>query len=136
MHRVNRNLLALFACFVMGCGSQNVPPEEAKIALTSPRIERDTGEDIFIVDYEFSKGRPERGWLYQLVITSDSGNGYTVDQLFNESQVTGKFEGRFKHFDADAEPSKHFSAYVQMRIGSTSDFRTLSNTVDFNLPED
>ncbi len=129
------HLLALLTLIVNGCASKAIPPEQAKISLTNPRIERETGEDIFLVDFAFTEGRPERGWLYQLVITSDSGNDYTVDSLFNEKHVTGTFDGRFKHFDAFKEPSKHFIAYVQMRIGSTSEFRTLSNTVEFVLPD-
>jgi hypothetical protein len=112
-----------------------VPPEQAVIDLTAPRIERDAGEDIFLVDYEFTKGCPERGWQYQLVLTSDSGNEYTADHLFNETQVTGQFEGRLSHFDADDEPSRHFTGYVRMRIGSTTELTTLSNTVEFNLPD-
>ena len=124
------SLLAI-AC---GCSPANVPPEEAKVTLSNPRIEHSGGEDTLLVDFKFTHGRPERGWLYQLVITSESGNEYTVDRMLNEKQVTGTLEGTFKHFDARVEPGKRFEAYLQMRIGSTSDFRTLSNTVEFKLP--
>jgi hypothetical protein len=120
--------------FGVGCSSANVPPEEAKVTLSNPRIEQSNGEDTFLVDYRFAHGRPERGWQYQLVITSESGNEYTVDRLLNEKQVTGTLEGTLKHFDAREEPGKRFEAYFQMRIGSSSELRTLSNTVEFKLP--
>jgi hypothetical protein len=133
---MSRFRLAVLSLIVAACGcsSANVPPEEAKVALSNTRVEHSRGEDTFLVDFSFTKGHPERGWLYQLVITSESGNEYTVDNLLNERQVTGTFEGTFKHFDARRESSKQFKAYLQMRIGSTSEFRTLSNTVEFKLP--
>ena len=117
-----------------GCSTANVPPEQAKVLLSNARVERRAGEDTFLVDYKFTSGRPERAWLYQLLITSESGNEFTVDRLFNEKQVAGTIEGTLKHFDARREPSKRFQAYLQMRIGSTSELRTLSNSVEFNLP--
>jgi hypothetical protein len=131
-----RGRLAVLSLIVAawGCSSANVPPEEAKVALSNPRIEHSGGEDTFLVDFKFTHGRPERGWQYQLVITSESGSEYTVDRLLNEKQVTGTIEGTFKHFDARQEPGKRFEAYLQMRIGSSSELRTLSNTVEFNLP--
>lgn len=123
--------LVVVAC---GCSQANVPPEEAKVTLSNPRIEHGGGEDTFLVDFKFTHGCAERGWQYQLVITSESGNEYTVDRLLNEKQLTGTLEGRFKHFDAREEPGKRFAAYFQMRIGSSSELRTLSNTVEFTLP--
>jgi hypothetical protein len=133
MDRVRLSLVSI-SLVASGCSPANVPPEEAKVTLSKPRIEHSGGVDTFLVDFKFTHGRPERGWQYQLVIVSERGNEYTVDRLLNEKQTTGTLEGTFKHFDAREEPGKRFEAYFQMRIGSSSELRTLSNTVDFNLP--
>ena len=134
MLRKSSPLAILFLLAVCGCSRRNVPPEEAKVTLFNPRIEHSGGEDTFRVDYKFASGRPERGWLYQLVLTAESGNELTIDRLFNETQTSGTIDGTFKHFDARREPSKRFEAYLQMRIGSSSDFVTMSNKVPFELP--
>jgi hypothetical protein len=119
---------------ICACSSANVPPEQAKVTLSNTRIEQQHGEDVFLVDYQFTSGRPERGWQYQLVITSESGNEYTIDRWLNETQVRGTIEGTFKHFDAREEPGKRFEAFFQMHVGGTSELRKLSNTVQFQLP--
>ncbi len=115
-----------------GCSSRaKVPPEEAVVELSDPRVERVNGEDQFLIDYRFTRGQPKRGWLYRLVMVAPSGSEYSVDTYMNETQLRGTISGTLSFRDAMDEPSKDFEARLDVMIGTSGQFKTISNKVSF-----
>jgi hypothetical protein len=131
-----RFLLILAVPLVLaGCAPRNVPPDQAQVTLSNTRVERKNGEDVFSVDYKFTRGRPDRGRMYRLNLVSGSDQSYWVDAYWNEKQLTGTIEAEMSFRDARFEPSKYFEAQLVVYMGPTNTEPVpISNKITFGTP--
>lgn len=128
-------LLPLALLAIAGCAPQVVPPDQAQVTLRNTRIERKNGEDVFLVDYQFTRGRPDRGRLYRLNLVSGTDQAYWVDAYWNEKQLTGTIDAKMSHRDARYEPSKYFEAQLVVMMGETNtEPVAISNKITFGTP--
>ena len=96
------HLVLTAALTLAGCAPRNIPPDQAQVTLSNTRIERKNGEDVFSVDYKFTRGRPDRGRMYRLnlvsgvLVGSVSGEVLLVDRasgtILWRAQVAGPIE--------------------------------------------
>jgi hypothetical protein len=128
-------LLVVSSLVAAGCAPRNIPPDQAKVTLSNPRVEKINGEDNFAVDFQFTRGRPDRGRQYQLVLISGSNEKYWVDCYWNEKKLAGKIEAEMSFHTARFEPSKYFEAHLEVMMGTgNNEGKTISNTVTFGTP--
>lgn len=125
--------VAVVIC-ISGCGgSDEVAVEDAavKVKLSNARVDREFGEDVFLIDYEFTHGRPVTGALYRLVMVSGSGQEYYTNEYFNEKSVSGTLEVKMPFLLAEDEPSRRFEARLDklLNTGPHEEYETLSNTI-------
>ncbi len=125
----------LFSLFALtGCSSPaNVPPLEAKIELSNPRIDREFGSDILKVDYKFTNGLPKRGWQYQMQVTWPDGDTTETANYMNETQTTGTIEGELRVISTRNEP-KTFNLKLLIRLlnPDAADYVPISNEVQIS----
>lgn len=128
-------LLLLAALALPGCAPRNIPPDQAQVLLSNTRVERKNGEDVFFVDYKFTRGRPDRGRLYKLVLISGSNEEYWIDAYWNEKQLAGTLDAKMSFRTARYEPSKYFEAHLEVMMGPTNtEPVTISNKITFGTP--
>ncbi len=129
------HLVLTAALTLAGCAPRNIPPDQAQVTLSNTRIERKNGEDVFSVDYKFTRGRPDRGRMYRLNLVSGSDQKYWVDAYWNEKQLSGTIEAEMSFRDARFEPSKYFEAELVVYMGPTNtEPVTISNKITFGTP--
>lgn len=128
-------LLLASSVVAAGCAPRNVPPDQVKVTLSNARVQRINGEDHFCVDFKFTRGRPERGRQYQLVLISGSNEKYWVDSYWSEKTLSGTIEAEMSFRTARYEPSKYFEAHLEVLMGqANNEGKTISNTVTFGTP--
>lgn len=129
------HLILTVAFALAGCAPRNVPPDQAQVVLSNTRLERKNGEDVFFVDFKFTRGRPDRGRLYRLILISGSDQKYWIDKHWNERQLAGTIDGEMSFRDARFEPSKYFEAHLEVMMGpSNTEPVMISNKVTFGTP--
>jgi len=101
------------------------------VELSNPRVEFINGENQYTVDYRFQRGQPKRGALYRFAMVSGSENEYHINCYFNESQLKGSISGAMPFYDAAKETSQQFEARLEIMLGTSGPFKTISNKVSF-----
>jgi hypothetical protein len=126
-------LLIVSSVVAVGCAPRNVPPDQAQVTLSNARVERINGEDNFLVDFKFTRGKPDRNRNYQFVLISGSNEKYWVDKLWTEKTLSGTIEAELSVRYATFEPSKYFEGHLEILTGY-NEGKSISNTVTFGTP--
>ncbi len=129
----SQRLLLLATLAIAGCAPRNVPPEQAKVTLSNARVERINGEDNFLVDFQFTRGRPDRNKTYRFVLISGSNEKYWIDKLWTEKTLSGTIEAEMSFRFATFEPSKYFEGHLEI-MTAYDQGKPISNTVTFGTP--
>ena len=103
------------------------------MTLSNPRVQRINGEDNFLVDFKFTRGKPDRNKNYQFVFISGSNEKYWIDKHWTEKTLSGTIEAEMSFRTATFEPSKYFEGHLEILTGNNQG-KSISNTVTFGTP--